>query len=107
MPGNRVQPQDEKRERILLATQRLPGGDEMNKKKYCVYDNPSTMCREAYIDGRKIAFITAELVGMSFDPNPLSEMRGMQRWGDWETGKLQGDKDAILNSNNASALPEA
>jgi hypothetical protein len=80
----------------------------MNKPKYCVYDNPVTMCREAWLDMRKIASITTEQVRMQYDPNPLSELRGMQRWGEWETGKIQGDKDAILNLyNNASASPEA
>jgi len=70
----------------------------MNKKKYCVYDNPATMCREAYIDGSKVAWIVAEQI------KPWSGIHtqfvSLVMFGAWKTGQIIGDKDAMTGGNS-------
>jgi hypothetical protein len=67
----------------------------VNKKKYCVYDNPATMCREAWVDGRKIAFIIAELLIPKEGFFEAANDYVLREYGAWETGKISGDKDAL------------
>lgn len=55
----------------------------------CIYDNPATMRREAWRDGRLIAFWSLELISFGFPamgepPEP------------WADGKLSGDPAALV-----------
>ena len=70
----------------------------MNKPKKCIYDNPNTMCREAYIDGRIVAYIDARwLIGEEgqWQHNTLLFM-GVQK--EWNAGNIDGDPDALMGS---------
>jgi hypothetical protein len=61
---------------------------------FCVYDNPSTMAREAYQDGELVAAITAELLatasfkGGNWFPMYLNK-------GPFDSGRCSGNPDAM------------
>jgi hypothetical protein len=61
----------------------------------CVYDNPSTMSREAWRDGVLIAKISAKLMyTKGFDG--FQGMPFMLNCGrEFESGKIRGDADAM------------
>lgn len=62
-----------------------------------VFDNPATMCREAWKDGRLVAFISARLM---FDRDFFgdSTMHMALNCGKWEEGKVRGDVEAIAEN---------
>lgn len=70
----------------------------------CVYDNPATMSREFYDDGKMVCTYTAELLCSE-------EMRAMGFTnifgaGDWNSGQLIGDIRALGDSHRAMAEEE-
>ena len=66
----------------------------------CVYDNPSTMAREAWQDGRLIAKISAKLMcAKGFDG--FSGMPFMLNCGrEFESGKIRGDANAMIEKDS-------
>jgi len=62
--------------------------------RICVYDNPATMHREAWKDGRLVASISLALLETKgFEGHP-SIFFGLNV-GQWESGKLRGDPAAM------------
>lgn len=62
--------------------------------KTAVYDNPSSFCREAWQDGKLIAYISVGLL-MEKGFRGHRRMPFMLNCGEWETGKVWGDAEAI------------
>jgi hypothetical protein len=60
--------------------------------KTCTYDNPATMRRECWIDGRLICSYAMEVFLREMGAAPIFFGANI---GDWKTGQLIGDKDAI------------
>lgn len=60
----------------------------------CTYDNPATMSRECWQDGRLICSYKAELL-MSHEPIPASQFFFGANVGDWLPGRLLGEVQAI------------
>lgn len=59
-----------------------------------VYDNPATMAREAWQDGKRLCHVTAaQLMTKDFRGHP--RMFFGLNVGQWETGRVIGDRDAI------------
>lgn len=59
-----------------------------------VYDNPATMRREAWQDGRLIADISLELMSIKgFNGHP--SMFFPLNCGKWKHGEIRGDAEAI------------
>lgn len=62
--------------------------------KVCVYDNPATMCREGWKDGKLLAHITRDLMETKgFIGHPTIPFYLNQ--GPWQEGRIIGDKDAM------------
>jgi hypothetical protein len=54
--------------------------------RYCVYDNPATMCREVWVDGRLVEHWTLDLL-------LTSRRLGSRAWRD---GRVLGDATALV-----------
>lgn len=66
--------------------------------KTCTYDNPATMCREAWKDKRLIAHITADYLFQKPTICPISPRFVIHMGlniGDWKEGQILGDPEAI------------
>lgn len=64
----------------------------------CVYDNPATMCREAWQDGKLIAAISIDLLyKKGFNGHP-SMFFGLNVGREFIPGRIIGDKEAIKES---------
>lgn len=69
----------------------------------CVYDNPATMSREFYGDGKMICAYAAELLcSEEMHAMRLTNIFGA---GDWNSGQLIGDIRALGDSQRASVPP--
>lgn len=69
----------------------------MDSIKTCTYDNPATMCREAWRDKRLIAHVTAEF--LFHHPHGFRFVIHMGlNVGDWKEGQKIGDPEAIGES---------
>ena len=69
---------------------------EVNDKMVtCVYDNPSTMCRECWVDKKLICSYNFRLfyLAKGFD---YGKMFFGANIGDWKEGQLIGDKEAMI-----------
>ena len=63
--------------------------------KTCTYDNPATMCREAWRDKRLIAHITAEFLFQKPAIYPRFVIHMGLNIGDWKEGQKIGNPEAI------------
>lgn len=62
----------------------------------CVYDNPATMQRECWQDGRLQASYSHELFSLPKWPVPANQTHmGVNHLGDWKTGQMTGDPAAM------------
>ena len=61
--------------------------------KTCVYDNPATMSREYYEDGKLLCAYTATLL-QSKEAQQIGAVN-MLGAGEWSTGQTKGDKAAL------------
>lgn len=60
----------------------------------CVFDNPATMCREAYTDGRLIAHLSLAVM----ETKGFTGHRSIPFYlniGRWKTGRVVGDRAAL------------
>lgn len=57
--------------------------------KWCIYDNPNTMCREWWMDGKLDSFISMKLICLSTKP-------WMPKFDKWISGNIVGDKEALI-----------
>ena len=62
----------------------------------CTYDNPATMCRECWQDGKLLCSYSSMLMMSkeSWPPPPHKFFFGANI-GDWKTGQMVGDRSAI------------
>lgn len=60
----------------------------------CIYDNPATMARECWQDGRLIYSYQAALL-MSKTETPARKFFFGANVGPWKPGQLFGDRDAM------------
>lgn len=67
----------------------------MDSIKTCTYDNPATMCREAWRDKRLIAHITADFLFQKPTICPRFVIHMGLNVGDWKEGQKIGDPEAI------------
>ena len=63
--------------------------------RVCAYDNPATMQRECWQDGKLLCAYSAELYALKEWTVPAELYFFGANIGDWKTGQLVGDKDAI------------
>ena len=56
-----------------------------------IYDNPDTMRREVYVNGRLVTFVRSDALPVASGRPVFPYMVGV---GDWEPGKLWGDDKA-------------
>ena len=63
----------------------------MSFSKACVYDNPDTMARECWINGKLIMQYSAEYIMLKERPLIIH----IANIGDWEAGKFSGNKLAM------------
>lgn len=63
--------------------------------KCCVYDNPATMQRECWVDGKIIYAYSSCLFFIEPFPVPPEYFFFGANIGPWETGQLVGDKYAM------------
>ena len=61
----------------------------------CTYDNPATMARECWQDGRLIYHYKAELFALKYWTIPARMFFFGANIGDWKTGQLVGDIAAL------------
>lgn len=61
----------------------------------CTYDNPATMARECWQDGKLICHYKAELFFIEPFPVPARFLFFGANIGEWKTGQLVGDKEAM------------
>lgn len=66
-----------------------------NFTKVCTYDNPATMARECWQDGKLVVSYSAELFFLKKWPVPRELYFFGASIGDWKTGQLVGDADAL------------
>lgn len=74
----------------------------------CVYDNPSTMCREAWFNGILIASVSLALLDTKGNFQDQGDRNRkvrclyyMRSLGPWKEGEIRGDP-AALASNHAA-----
>ena len=83
----------------------------------CTYDNPSTMARECWQNGRLVckydaALLLRKLAPWETRPVPAEHFFFGANIGDWDTGQLVGDASAMPNGieqaprRRAAWLPE-
>ena len=65
--------------------------------KTCVYDNPATMARECWQDGKLVCHYKADLFALK-EPIPARKFFFGANIGDWVTGQIVGDKEAMMES---------
>jgi hypothetical protein len=72
----------------------------MTDKPYyvCTYDNPNTMMRECWCNGKLEVAYAAELYFLKEWPIPPHLYFMGANIGDWKTGQIVGDKRAIGGS---------
>lgn len=71
--------------------------------KTCTYDNPATMQREAWQDGRLVAAISADLMHTKgFNGHPRMHM-GLNVGRDFIPGEIHGDPSAIPAKRSTGA----
>lgn len=70
----------------------------MEAVKTCTYDNPATMCREAWRDKRLIAHVTAEFLFQKPTICHRIVIHMGLNVGDWKEGQILGDPEAIGES---------
>lgn len=70
----------------------------------CTFDNPATMARECWSDGRMICRYQANL--FFIDPFPVTADRFFfgANIGNWKTGQLHGDIEALDCETKTIAL---
>lgn len=61
----------------------------------CTYDNPSTMKRECWQDGKLLVFYDYKLFFMEQFPIPADKFFFGANIGPWREGQLVGDKEAM------------
>ncbi len=61
----------------------------------CTYDNPATMARECWLDGELICQYDSNLFFLKDWPVPPQQFFFGANTGDWKTGQLVGDKEAL------------
>lgn len=71
----------------------------------CTYDNPATMARECWQDGKLVCSYSAEALLQKSPPwqkQPIPPDRFFfgANVGDWKTGQLVGDREAMPNVAN-------
>ena len=65
--------------------------------KTCVYDNPNTMARECWQDGKLFYSYSAELISQKGHwPPPRKYFVKQSDIGNWKTGQIVGDILAML-----------
>lgn len=67
----------------------------MSDIKVCVYDNPRTMCREAWQDGKVVAHISAGLLMLDGFQGDRRMFFGLNAGEHFVTGCVYGDPEAI------------
>ena len=60
---------------------------------YCIYDNPDTMTRECWSDVQIVQKISCRMIEFKRLPNS-----GPPKLDPWESGRIIGDKRAMLQS---------
>lgn len=69
--------------------------------KVCTFDNPDTLRRECWQDGKLVAFITAALMATKGFNGHRRMFFGLNI-GPWKTGQLVGDPDAMQQAAAAT-----
>lgn len=72
----------------------------------CTYDNPCSMMRECWQNGKLQAAYAAELYALKEWPIPPHLYHMGANIGDWKTGQIWGDK-AAMSSNQSSSEDES
>jgi len=67
---------------------------ELPRHRTCVFDNPASMARECWQDGKLLAFITSALMATKGFNGGKDIFFGLNV-GPWKTGQLLGDADAM------------
>jgi len=67
---------------------------ELPRHRTCVFDNPASMARECWQDGKLLAFITSALMATKGFNGGKNIFFGLNV-GPWKTGQLLGDADAM------------
>jgi hypothetical protein len=76
----------------------LPTSQKFYKKMtVCTFDNPDTMCREFWQDGKLICVYDYALLPL-LASNPEKNFFLGANIGDWEAGRLVGDAKAMDNN---------
>lgn len=65
----------------------------------CTYDNPATMSRECWQDGKLLCSYKAELFLLDVEI-PAHLFFFGANIGDWKVGQLVGDKEAMIENEN-------
>lgn len=73
--------------------------------KTCIYDNPATMQRECWEDGKLLCSYSAEVLTLKWDKfTPVLFMGA--NVGDWQAGKTYGDVEAIHGYNVGEGIDD-
>lgn len=78
----------------------------------CTYDNPNTMARECWQDGRLVCkydatLLLRKLLPAERQPVPSKHLFFGANIGDWKTGQLVGDASAMPNAELSDGTPSA
>ena len=71
----------------------------------CTYDNPATMARECWQDGKLICHYKASLLYLR-EPIPSEYFFFGANVGPWQEGQLVGDPDAIPALQIGNPIPD-
>jgi hypothetical protein len=72
----------------------------------CTYDNPNTMARECWQDGKLLCRYSASLLERALNPGETQPIPGERLFfganiGEWSPGQMVGDAAAMLPAGKA------
>ena len=72
----------------------------------CTYDNPATMARECWQDGKLLCHYAAELLPpFAKEPIPGEHFFFGANIGPWKLGQMVGDADAMSSNAELTGTP--
>lgn len=74
------------------------------QRHWCTYDNPTTRCRELWVDGRMMQWISASIIE---DKMAADDLGGHEsRWGaPWSDERIHGDIKALGDGRKLPTAP--
>ena len=72
----------------------------------CTYDNPDTMSRECWQDGRLVCYYSACVLALKEWPVRERQLYLCANIGDWVAGQIVGDKEAMPNAEFSGVATE-